>query len=317
MKMPYKITAIFFSAFLLVSCTKEVKVDIPGFEEQLVVDGTIETGNPPFVILSKSKDIYAPTDTDAFLAGFVSGATVTVSDGTTTWQLDEVCTDNLPPGYEEQAAAVFGVPPSEVSNYHLCAYTKLDGSLLGEVGKTYTLTVEVEGKTYSGSTTILPPTPLDSVYWKPENGTNDRGFSYAFLTDPQAPNDAYFWEVKRINTVNGEPIDGFFTPTYSPVFDDEFFNGLSFEFYYENPMSYEDSVPDGYRGYYQLGDTVVIKFSKIDSSVYEYMEKKYTQMATGGSPFSTPTNIPSNMNNGALGVWAGFSPSYDTLICAP
>ena len=29
--------------FAITSCTKEVKIDIPGFEEQLVIDGSIET----------------------------------------------------------------------------------------------------------------------------------------------------------------------------------------------------------------------------------------------------------------------------------
>ena len=28
-------------------------------------------------------------------------------------------------------------------------------------------------------------------------------------------------------------------------------------------------------------------------------------------------NVPSNIQGGALGVWAGFAPVYDTLICKP
>ena len=301
--------------FFATSCTKEVNIDIPGYEEKLVVDGTIETGLPPFVILSRSKDIYAPTDFESFLNGFVSGAEVYVFDGITTYQLDEVCSDELPPGYENFAAEIFGVPASEVSNYHLCAYTKLDGSIIGEVGKTYTLTINFEGKTYTSETTIVQPTPLNSVYWKVEEG--DKGFSYAELTDPPAFTDAYFWEVKRINkNAEGEEADSYFTATYSPVFDDEFFNGKTFEFYYENPVRNED-LPSEYRGYYKQGDTVVIKFSKLDTDVFEYMESKYIQLATGGSPFSTPTNVKTNIKGGALGVWAGFSPSFDTLVCQP
>ena len=64
-----------------------------------------------------------------------------------------------------------------------------------------------------------------------------------------------------------------------------------------------------------MGDTVVIKLSKMDRNVYEFLEKKYTQLATAGNPFATPTNIPNNISGGALGVWAGFSPSFDTLAC--
>ena len=70
------------SALLLAGCTKEVQIDIPGYQEQLVIDGRIETGQPPIVLISRSKEVYASTDLDAFLSGYVSGAIVTVSNGT-------------------------------------------------------------------------------------------------------------------------------------------------------------------------------------------------------------------------------------------
>ena len=60
---------------------------------------------------------------------------------------------------------------------------------------------------------------------------------------------------------------------------------------------------------------IEIKVSKMDRNVYEFMEKKYMQIYSGGNPFATPTNIPTNIIGGALGVWAGYSPWYDTLIC--
>ena len=75
---------IALTLLIFTSCTKEVEIDIPGYAEELVIDGVIETNAPPFVMISKTKDIYAPTDIDAFLNGFVSGATVTVSDGANT-----------------------------------------------------------------------------------------------------------------------------------------------------------------------------------------------------------------------------------------
>ena len=301
------------------SCTKEVKIDIPGYEAKLVIDGNIQTGQPPIVLLSKSQDIYAPTDQSSFLASFVSGAIVTVSDGTTSVQLDEICTDNLPPGTEAIAAQLFGISVDELANYHLCAYTTFNNAIWGQVGKTYTLTVVSEGKTYSSVTTIMNPTSLDSTYWKPDDKYPDYGYSWATLSDPLGQYDAYMWEVKKINVgTNGQPVDQFFTKTYTPVFDDVFFDGLTFDFFYENPMSYQDTTLENkYKGFYHLGDTVVIKLSKMDRYVYDYFEKKYVQLTTSGNPFATPTNIPTNIVGGALGVWAGFSPSYDTLICKP
>ncbi|MGV3630260.1 MAG: DUF4249 domain-containing protein [Bacteroidota bacterium] len=305
---------------LLTACEKEVKIDIPGYEEQVVIDGFIETNQPPLVLLSKSKDIYAPTDLNSFLNGFISGATVTVSDGTTTVQLEEICTDDLPPGTEELAAQIFGVPVEEVGNYHLCAYTTFNPAMFGQVGKTYSLTVEYEGKTYTSQTEIGQPTAFDSVYWKAAEGIPDYGYSYVTLTDPAASYDAYMWEVKRINkNPDGTGKDAFFMKTFAPVFDDEFINGMTFDFWYENPMSFqeEENVDEKYRGYYKLGDTVVIKFSKMDRDAFEFYEKKYVQLSSGGSPFASPSNIPTNIKGGALGVWAGFSTYFDTLVCLP
>jgi hypothetical protein len=316
-----KLILLIIAGIALAGCTKEVRIDIPGYKEELVVDGRIETGQPPLVILSRTKNIYAPTDLDAFLSGFISGATVTVSDGTTTVVLDEVCSDDLPPGTEEQAAELFGIPVDQLDDYHLCAYTSFNPAIWGQVGKTYSLKVEYDGKTYTSSTQILQPTPLDSVYWKQDpEAPEGFGLSWARLTDPVYQADAYFWEVKRLNHgTDGEPLDNSFLPTYAPVFDDQFINGKTFDFGYENPMTNEPNVnvPPDEQGYYAIGDTVVIKFSKVDLSAYEFLEKKYVQLQTSGNPFASPTSIPSNISGGALGVWVGYSPHFDTLICMP
>ncbi len=301
---------------LLTACTKEVEVEIPGYEEKMVIDGRIETGQPPFVLLSTTKEVYAPTDVDAFLNGFISGATVTVSDGTNTVVLSEVCSGNLPPGTEEIAAQILGIPADQLSNYDICAYVGLDPSIWGQVGKTYTLTVSHEGETYTAETTLLTAVPLVNTFWKPEGALTNHGFSWATLGDPAGQYDAYFWETSIIGNAAGDTTETGFTNTFNPVFDDEFFDGLEFEFAYENPHS-TSAEPDSSRFLYELGDTVVIKLSKLDRVVYEYYEKKYAQLQTAGNPFATPTNIPTNLSNGALGVWAGFSPAFDTLVCVP
>ncbi len=317
--MEFRVLITLFSLILVLgSCTKEVKIDIPGYEEKVVIDGRIETGMPPIVLISKTQDIYSPTTLDAFLNSFQSGAIVTVSDGTTTVILDEICSDNLPAGTEAMAAALFGIPEDELANYHLCAYSTFNTAIWGQVGKTYSLKVELNGEVFTSSTQIVNPTPLNSVYWMQDPGANQGyGYSWASLTDPPGF-DAYMWEVKRINIVDGTTKDPAFKATFSPVIDDEFFGGQTFNFYYENPFTWEDeTVADVDKGYYKVGDSVVIKFSKIDANVYEFLEKKYMQLGTGGNPFASPTTIPSNIQGGAIGLWAGYSPSFDTLYCVP
>lgn len=311
------LTILIIAGLLFASCTKEVEIEIPGYQEQIVIDGRIETGQPPFVLLSTSKEVYAPTDVNAFLNGFISGATVTVSDGTNSIVLTEVCSGNLPPGTEELAAQILGIPAANLQNYNICAYVGLDPLIWGQVGKTYSLTVKHDGQTYTGETTLLQPTPLVNTFWKPEGDLTNHGLSWATLADPAGQYDAYFWEANIIGNAAGDTTETGFTPTFNPVFDDEFFDGLEFEFAYENPHAVGSGVPDSTRFLFAQGDSVVIKLSKLDRVVYEYYEKKYVQLQTAGNPFATPTNIPTNLSNGALGIWAGFSPYLDTLICEP
>jgi len=300
---------------LLLSCTKEVKIDIPGYEEQLVIDGSIETGKKPLVLLSKTANIYAATNIEAYLNSFVEGATVTVSDGTTSITLDLVYTDQLPQNDLEAIGELLGFSKLLLANVHMPVYYGFNSSMIGTVGGKYTLNVALDGKTYTSSTTILPPTQLVNLFWKPEGIYTDRGFSWAKLSDTPGSYDAYKWQVKRLNSKYND--DHFFEP-FNPYYDDTFFDGKTFEFSYENPMTCgDDSQPEDYRCYYVLGDTVVVKYSKLDKSVYEFMEKKYNQIYSAGNPFATPLNIPTNITGGALGIWAGYSPIYDTLICVP
>lgn len=295
--------------FLLFTCTKEVHIDIPGYQEKVVVDGFIETNSPPIVLLSKTHNIYSPTDLDAYLNGFISGAVVVVSDGTNTVTLDEICTDNLPAGTEEMAAAMFGVPVEMLDSLHLCAYTTFDTAIWGQVGKTYHLTVSYEGKTYESSTELLPATPLNNTYWKPNETYTDRGYLWFDLSDNVLTYDAYKCEMKYIN-------ESVYSKPYSPITDDEYFNGKTFEFSYENPMTCNDeSIAEDYRCYYKQNDTIVVKFSKMDKTVYNCLTKQQMQLYSAGNPFATPTNIPTNITNGALGLWAAYSPWYDTVIC--
>ena len=303
--------------FVIFACTKEVDIDIPQHQEQLVVDGRVETGGFPIVLLSKSTDIYGQTDANQVLESFETGAIITVSDGINVVVLDEICSNSLPPSVASAFAEFFGIEESELGNFDLCVYTTTDPSVIGEVGKTYSLNIDYENEIYQAETTILPEVPLDSIYWKEDPDNPDNGFCWATLTDPAGQGDSYFWEARRIHVnQEGDPTDELFQNTFNPAFTDDFFDGLSIDFAYENPQGFTDeSLQQNERGYYQREDSVVIKFSKIDLGVYEFMEKKYTQLQTGGSPFATPLNIPSNLTNGARGVWAGYSTSYDTLYC--
>jgi len=303
---------------LATSCSKEVQIDIPGFQAELVVDGTIETNMHPLILLSTSSDIYSATDLSSYLSGFIYDAEVEVICGADTTALQLYNIVDLPIEAQYKLAEMLRLKKhSELLQIPIMVYSSVD--LLGEINKSYELHIIHNSKHYSGTTEIVPPTPLDSVYWKIEPGSVEYGYSWARLSDPPNQFDGYKWEVKRTNLKdNGLPKDDIFKRGRSGYFDDNYFDGLSFEFYYDNPMKRKDSTHlKEYKRFYRIGDTVVVKFSKMDEGVFSFYDAKFNQVVNSGNPFATPINPPSNMSEGALGVWAGYSPHYDTLYCYP
>ncbi|MEJ6590091.1 MAG: DUF4249 family protein [Crocinitomicaceae bacterium] len=300
------------------SCSKEVTIDLPLHIPELVVDGTIETNRNPIILLSKSADIYSSTDLAAYLANFVFNANVSVVFDEDTVSLELFSIPDLPVASQEKLAEMLRLKKlSELEALPLYVYSSTE--LIGEVNKTYELIIDYKEKTYVAQTTIPYPTPLDTLFWKLEPETLEYGYSWAILSDPINQFDGYKWEVKRTNlNSNGQPKDDIFKRGRGGYFDDEYFDGLTFEFAYENPMNRKDSTHlKEYKRYYRIGDTLVVKFSKMDKNVFKFYNKKLNQIANSGNPFATPINAPSNVSNGALGVWAGYSPIYDTLFCAP
>ena len=85
-----KIILIALAALAFISCEKEVEVDLPETEAKLVVEGVIEQGQPPIVLLTKSQSYFAPTDLGSIANIFVKDAVITVNDGTTTVTLSDV-----------------------------------------------------------------------------------------------------------------------------------------------------------------------------------------------------------------------------------
>lgn len=300
------------AVFLLHACTKEVKIDLPPFEQKIVVDGRIEVGMPPVIILSRSQNLYSSTSLDAIQNNFVSGAQILVSDGSITDTLEQICTNNLDPSLKPLVAQFLGVSESDLDNFNYCAYTSFNAAIFGVVGKTYSLTINVEGKTYTSKTTIMPPPTIDSTYFKYNGTYTDRGYAWIVIDDNPNVYNTYFAQVKSLVTDTR-----FFTP-YGPAFDDEYFNGLKFKFGIPNAGSYQnDSISKDMQGYFKVGDTAVVSLSSMDLDVYNFMLQKYAQVDNGGNPFASPANIPTNIVGGALGVWAGFAATYDTIPCYP
>ena len=313
------IKCICFSAilcFLLFACTKEVKINIPKEDSTLVIDGRIEVGGAPLVLLMKSQYLYNPTDLSSYFSSNISNAQVSIIRGVDTFSLMPYSISSLPLASQITLAEQLNLELSELVFFPLMVYSSLDPTVVGEMGKSYTLNVTYDNKTYSAATNLLIPVELDYLQWVPSPDNNQFGLCRAYLTDPVNAKNSYRWESKIITSINGLPKDYRFRHGKGSYFDDQFFNGLTINFETHNPEK-DTTYPSGFRHHYKYGDSVVIKLSRIEYPVFNYFDKLKTQQESSGSPFSSPVLIPSNFNNGALGIWAGYSSWYDTLVCLP
>ena len=70
------------------------------------------------------------------------------------------------------------------------------------------------------------------------------------------------WEVKKLNQGSqGGSQNEFFVKTFGAFFNDLFFDGMAFEFYYENPTNNNQNQGNTSETdlMYAQGDTVVVK----------------------------------------------------------
>ncbi len=284
--------------FTLASCQKEVHIDLGTSPKQLVVEGQIENGQPPFVLLTSTLSFFSSIDLSSLEKSFIHGAVVKVSDGTHTMTLKEYTIDT---GSSGSAAKfyVYGIDTTNLANI-----------IIGQIGKTYTLTITSEGQTYTAVTKIPAPKGVDTLWFADPEFKSDKTPKsarqlFANYTDPDTIGNYVRYYTQR----NG----GAFFPV--GIFSDEIVNGktinnIALYAGYENSA---DAKGDSLR-YFYPGDTVVLKWSEIDKGVYTFWNTDQFAASAVGNPFASPINVTSNISNGAVGVWAGYGSIFKTII---
>ncbi|MBC7864463.1 MAG: DUF4249 domain-containing protein [Bacteroidia bacterium] len=266
---------LIFAVAAFTSCTKDIDVNVPDYTQKLVVEGGIEPGSNPYVYLSWTLPYFGNNDYSDFQQYMVKGAVVTVSDGFTTDTLKEVI-----PG---QGLYYLGL------------------NMQGVTGRTYDLNILINGKTYTSSTTINLPVPLDSLWFKPEK--DSLGFVWTHFKEPAGLGHRYRWYAKRIGKD-----DSFYAP-FSSVFDDKFIDGKEFDFAYDRgmkPNSEEEDDKNVEKGYFKVGDTVVVKYCTIGDKEFRYLRSYYLNQMSNGNPFAAPSTLESNISGDAIGLWCGY-----------
>ena len=308
---------------LFTSCEKDITVDLPQVPQQLVVDGHIEQGQRPFVVITRTQGYFAPTDINSISNMFVNGAVVTVTSDGVVWNLTQVCGSALEPASLADAATATGFSPALLSLGNFCVYTTTAPGDTGVIGRTYRLDISAEGKTLSAVSTLPNPVPLDSVWFKLAlltAGDDSLGSAWARITDPDTIGNGYRWMAQRINhRANGAIKDPYYISPLGSTYNDKYINGLTFDFTENRGQQFfagnaEDDNAE--KGYFKVGDTIAVKALSIGRKEYDFYSSYDTNVGALGDLFSTPANVMSNITGG-LGIWAGRGVYLDTIICVP
>ena len=84
-----RFTPFIFVLFFFTACEKDIDLKLDVSQPSLVVEGTIENGKPPIIILSKSLDYFSKITPALLSSSFVRNATVLVTNGNTEFRLQE------------------------------------------------------------------------------------------------------------------------------------------------------------------------------------------------------------------------------------
>lgn len=308
--LKYNLLFISILLFSLTGCEKEITIDIPESDPELVVEGFIEPGMPPIVFLSKSIGYFAATDISTLQSMMVKDAEVKINLAGEEYPLDQICINTLPDSILPYVSSLTGVSVEQLKLFDYCFYTSINTMIWGKVNETYTLSVNYNEKNYKSTTRIPQPVALDSIWYKKKKSDGSLGILWAKLSDPLGYN-AYRIYTKRLGR------DDNYIPIWGSVFEDRFFDGKSFDFYFYRGIRANSDDPsdnDSERAYYKEGDTIVLKFCSIDAGVFRFIRDMETEVSNNGNPFAAPTSVKSNISGGALGYWGGYGPVYDTIV---
>lgn len=291
------------------SCEKVLDIDLPEGVDGIVFEGYIENGQFPYVIITRSSNYFDPINTaaDAIANSLVEADSVFIEYDGNRVELPKICLSDLTPEQQEQALDLLGFE-SFPEGLDLCINANF--GMVGELGKTYTMRAYVEGQLYSATTSINRQVMFDSLWFKDETPLGDSlGSIWVELVDAPETEDFYYvWTENLTQDRAMFPIDG------GPSFGDRLFAGeeIQFNIWQGSSLANDNGTGEEY-WWFKQGDTVVVKLGTIDRGVYEFWES--VDAASNLNPFSAPTPVFSNFDNGGRGVFAGYATTLDTFVC--
>lgn len=270
------------AAILTLACSKEpVKEEVVSTDLPLVVEGWIESGNPPIVIVSSAVEASEEwNDVREISENVLRYAKVSVEHNGVSYPLSARLSDEY-----------------MLQNYFTT------GDLTGETGGEYRLTVEWQDKRATAVTTIPEPCPIEKLE--------------PFQADPEV--DKFTLKATILNDMEGERFYKFFTwvenkdAGYNPSFMGTFSNinrGPVIDYTIQDNINY---IEGGKDIFFHKGDIISVKLATTDETMYDFWRAFEENSLCAVLPFSSfIPNLKGNIN-GAKGYWAGYGISTERI----
>lgn len=292
--MKKRIGVAIISLLFLSACEKSISFTPDNVDPVVVVEATIEDGQPPFVVLSKSLNYFSEITPELLAGSFINDAEIEVSNGVLTHRLKEYSM-NTPDGY---------------TLYYYSNDTANPGtSFSGQPGASYTLRINTGGKEYTATTTIpLLTKTIDSIWW--QQSTNNPDTTQVLLMGRASDPPGFGNYIRYFTRTNSEP----FYPGLTSVFDDQVVDGKTYSVQIEKGVDRNEEIDFDTYSYFNRGDSVTVKFTNIDKATFDFWRTMEYSYSSIGNPFSSPTKVISNIKGGGLGYFGGYATQYISLV---
>ena len=171
--------------------------------------------------------------------------------------------------------------------------------LVAKAGDVFKIDVQdSKGRRITGTTTMLPPVPIDSVEYKfnDKTGTYRKAYFLTNFRDPATPDDCYRLQLHKGNPAKGGLLK---SPEVDFSVQDRLLNGQPFV------------LGTSYR--FNPGDTVTATLYHTDLAYYRFRQSVRDARQANGNPFAQPSGIYSNVQGG-VGIFTVLSGTMATKI---
>jgi len=168
----------------------------------------------------------------------------------------------------------------------------------GMPGHTYTLVIELDNQTYESSSTMPRPVYMDSLSyrWDPYM---QRYRILLYGQEPEGKGDNYTWHIWRNGQLTTSKVSQLLL-TADEIFDGRYIMGFEVDWF----------TNDHNIG---KGDTILVGQHTLTREALDY-KYRITEQSNGGMGMGSPANVPSQISNGAKGLFHATSVTYKSVI---